>query len=117
MSPCQPSSPAAWYCVFVCVRSTMCAGCAFSVFKPDAQVSSSVVQTPLASSTQPTLCSSRGLPPTRLTLHACSGVLMVLIVVYTTHISRKAISNALLTSSDEQTVEMAADPDVAELLR
>jgi hypothetical protein len=47
----------------------------------------------------------------------CSGVLMVLIVVYTTHISRKAISNALLTSSDEQTVEMAVDPDVAELLR
>ena len=42
---------------------------------------------------------------------------MVVIVAYTTHISRKAISSALLTSGDEQTVEMAADPDVAELLR
>ncbi|KAL4854310.1 TVP38/TMEM64 family membrane protein [Chlorella vulgaris] len=52
-----------------------------------------------------------------MVMAATGGVLMVLIVVYTTHISRKAISNALLTSSDEQTVEMAADPDVAELLR
>jgi hypothetical protein len=42
---------------------------------------------------------------------------MVLVVAYTTHISRKAISSALLTNGDETTVEMAADPDVAELLR
>ncbi|EFN56633.1 hypothetical protein CHLNCDRAFT_144423 [Chlorella variabilis] len=54
---------------------------------------------------------------TTIAMAAISGVLMVVIVAYTTHISRKAISSALLTSGDEQTVEMAADPDVAELLR
>lgn len=42
---------------------------------------------------------------------------MIVIVWYTTHLSRKAISNALLTSSDETTVEAVADTEVAELLR
>jgi hypothetical protein len=46
-----------------------------------------------------------------------SGVLMVIIVWYTTHLSRKAISNALLTGSDEVAIETMADTEVAELLR
>ncbi len=46
-----------------------------------------------------------------------SGVLMVVIVWYTTHLSRKAISNALLTGGDEVAIETVADTEVAELLR
>lgn len=42
---------------------------------------------------------------------------MVVIVWYTTHLSRTAISNALLASGDEGAVEAVADPDVTELLR
>ena len=42
---------------------------------------------------------------------------MVVIVWYTTHLSRTAISTALLTSGDETAVEAVADPDVTELLR
>lgn len=42
---------------------------------------------------------------------------MVVIVWYTTHLSRKAISTALVSGGDGQMAEMATDPDVAELLR
>ncbi|KAL4444259.1 hypothetical protein ABPG75_011996 [Micractinium tetrahymenae] len=54
---------------------------------------------------------------TTIVMAAISGVLMVVIVWYTTHLSRKAISTALVSGGDEQVAEMATDPDVAELLR
>ncbi|KAL4441498.1 hypothetical protein ABPG77_002002 [Micractinium sp. CCAP 211/92] len=54
---------------------------------------------------------------TTIVMAAVSGVLMVAIVWYTTHLSRKAISTALVSGGDEQVAEMATDPDVAELLR
>lgn len=61
----------------------------------------------------PARCFTQPPPPSP----ACSGVLMVAIVWYTTHLSRKAISTALVSGGDEQVAEMATDPDVAELLR